>query len=124
MGMYDWYILEEPAYDEDTWLEIIAAKDDPSLRPLDEACAYETLPVEMGINSGLRAKAPDIVAMLEKTTVGLDQINKTAAWAKTEEIAGEWKLAAIYYLNNWESRWKGWVTTDAFNKIKAALAAE
>lgn len=124
MGMYDWYILEEPEYDKDIWDKIIAAKDNPDLRPLDAAVAYETLPVEKGINSGLRDKAPDLVTMLEKANIGLDQINKTAAWAITEEIAGEWKLAAIYYLTNWDSRWKGWVTSDAYNKVKAALAAE
>ena len=30
MGQYDWYILEEPAYDAEVWAEIMAAKDDPT----------------------------------------------------------------------------------------------
>ncbi len=71
----------------------------------------------------MRQKAPGLVTMLEKADIGLDQINKTAAWAVTEEIAGEWELAVVYYLTTWEDRWKGWVTTDAFNKVKATLAA-
>ncbi len=124
MGMYDWYILEEPAYDADVWAKIAAAQTDGSLRPIDEAVAYETLPVDKGVNSELREKAPDIYAMLEQANVGLQPINVTAAWAITEEIAGEWELAAIYYLTNWEDRWSTWVTDEAFDNIKAALAAD
>lgn len=121
MGMYDWYILEEPEYDKEIWDKIIAAKDDPSLRPLSEATAYETLPINIGIWSGLREKAPVIVEVLEKMNVGLQPINVTAAWSKENEVQ-DWSLAAHYYLKNYEERWKTWVTDDAYNKIKAALA--
>lgn len=120
MGMYDWYILEEPEYDEDIWNEIIVAKDDPSKRPLARAVAYETLPVDKGIWTGLRDKAPELIPVLEKMNVGLEAINKTAAWAKENEVQ-DWSLAAHYYLNNFESRWKTWVSNDAYKKIKAAL---
>jgi len=123
MGMYDWYILEEPEHDKALWDKIIAAKDDPSLRPLDEACAYQTLPIDKGFHKSLKEIAPDVREMLMEMVVGLDQINKTAAWAKENEIAGDWDLAAIYYLKTWESRWKSWVTNDAYKKIKEALAA-
>ena len=122
MGMYDWYILEEPAYDADVWAQITAAKDDDSLRPLSEACAYETLPINIGVNSGLRDTATDIVELLEKMTVGLEALNKTAAWAKENEVQ-DWEDAAIWYLNEYESTWKTWVTDDAYDKIKEALEA-
>jgi len=121
MGAYDWYVLEEPEYNKETWDKIIAAKDDPSLRPLDEACAYETLPINKGIWSGLRDMAPDVVTMLEKMNVGLQPINVTAAWAVENEVQ-DWELAGIYYLKNYEERWKTWVTDDAYKKIKDALA--
>jgi len=120
MGMYDWYILEEPEYDKATWDKIIAAKDDPSLRPVAEACAYETLPINIGIWSGLREKAPVIVEVLEKMNVGLQPINVTAAWATENEVQ-DWSLAAHYYLENYEERWKTWVSDDAHKKIKDAL---
>jgi glycine betaine/proline transport system substrate-binding protein len=123
MGMYDWYILEEPPYDADVWAKITAAKDDDSLRPLSEACAYETLPINIGVNSGLRDTAPDIVEMLENMTVGLEALNKTAAWAKENEVQ-DWEDAAIWYLNEYESVWKTWVTDDVYDKVKDALAAE
>jgi glycine betaine/proline transport system substrate-binding protein len=121
MGAYDWYILEEPEYDAEVWGKITAAKDNPSLRPLSEACAYETLPIDKGINPSLHDMAPDVVTMLEKMVVGLQPINVTAAWSVENEVQ-DWEKAGIYYLENYEERWKTWVTDDAYKKIKAALA--
>jgi len=121
MGAFDWYILEEPEYNEAVWDKITAARNDESLRPLSEACAYETLPLNTGINPQLRDKAPEVVEMLEKMMMGLDPINQTAAWALENEVQ-EWSLAAVYYLQTFEDRWKTWVTDDAYKKIKEALA--
>jgi glycine betaine/proline transport system substrate-binding protein len=123
MGMYDWYVLEEPEYDADLWTQIIAAKDDPSLRPMSEACAYETLPIDKGYHKTFGDIAPDLKTMMDKMMVGLEALNRTAAWSKENEVQ-DWEEAAIWYLNEYESSWKTWVTTDAYNKIKDALAAE
>jgi ABC-type proline/glycine betaine transport system substrate-binding protein len=123
MGMYDWYVLEEPAYNADLWDEIVAAKDDESLRPLAEACAYETLPIDKGFNKDFKTKAPDLYTMLKKMNVGLEALNKGTAYAKENEIQ-DWSKVAIWYLENYESTWKTWVTDDAYDKIKDALAAE
>jgi len=122
MGMYDWYILEEPEYDEEIWAQIKAAVDDETLRPLDEACAYETLPVDKFFHKSLKEIAPDVREMLMKMMVGVDPLNKTAALAKETEIAGVWEKAAVWYLSEYDNVWKTWVTTDAYDKIKAALA--
>ena len=121
MGMYDWYILEEPEYNKEIWDTIIAAKDDPSMRPLSEATAYETLPTDKGFHKSLKEIAPDVREMLMKMVVGVEPINKTAAWSKENEIQ-DWDKAAIFYLKTYEDRWKTWLTDDAYNKVKAALA--
>jgi len=121
MGMYDWYILEEPEYDADVWDKIIAAIDDESLRPLDEACAFESIPLPIIIHKSLRDRVPDVVEMLEKYTMGLDRCNKAAAWGVENEVSGEWEKVAVWYLREYDSIWKTWVTTDAYNKIKKAL---
>jgi len=120
MGMFDWYYLEEPEYDPEVWDKIQAAIEDESLRPLDEACAYEAVSPGNAVWSGLRDMAPDVVAILEKMVVGLEPINKTAAWAKENEVQ-EWEKAAVWYLRTYEDRWKTWVTDDAYKKVKAAL---
>ena len=123
MGAFDWYVLEEPPYDQAIWDKITAARTDKSLRPLSEACAYETLPTNKGINPQLRDKAPELVDVMDKMMLGLDAINKVAAWALENEVQ-DWSIAAVYYLENWESDWKTWVTDDAYKKIKEALAQQ
>jgi glycine betaine/proline transport system substrate-binding protein len=122
MGMFDWYILEEPEYDPEIGAKILAATEDPSLRPLDEACAYESVPLAIMANKELRGKAPDVVAMLEKFTVGLDRCNKALAWAEENEVQ-DWEKAAVWFLREYDRVWKTWVTTDAYNKIKEAVDA-
>ena len=93
---------------------------DKSLRPIEEACAYETLPIEKLAHSGLQKKAPDVVEMLKKAIVGLEPINETLAWAAENEVA-DWDVAAIYYLQTYEDRWEAWVTPGAYETIKNAL---
>jgi glycine betaine/proline transport system substrate-binding protein len=123
MGMFDWYVLEEPAYDADVWAKIQAAMEDESLRPIDEACAYESVPLAIMANKDLRGKAPDVVAMLEKMVVGLDRCNKALAWAEENEIQ-DWEKVAVWFLREYDSTWKTWVTSDAYKKVKEALEAE
>lgn len=120
MGMFDWYILEEPEYDPEVWKKIIAAMDDPELRPIDEACAYESVPLPITIHHSLRDNAPEVVAMLEKFTVGLDRCNKALAF-QTENEIDDWEAVAVWWLREYESHWKTWVTDDTYNKVKKAL---
>jgi glycine betaine/proline transport system substrate-binding protein len=122
MGMYDWYILEEPAYDAAVWAEIMKAVEDSTLTPV-LACAYENIPVTKGIWSGLRQMAPDVVDLLSKMDVGLNQLNETAAWGVQNEIAGDYEKDAVHYLNMYEYKWSTWVTNDAYAKIKLALSS-
>jgi glycine betaine/proline transport system substrate-binding protein len=116
MGMYKWTIIEEPEYNAECWADVIKGRDDATYTPA-EACAYETLPIDKGLHKGLKVKAPDIYEMLKKMNVGLQPINETAAWAKSNDIEGEWERAAIYYLDNNADRWHTWVT----NEVKLKL---
>jgi glycine betaine/proline transport system substrate-binding protein len=122
MGMYDWYVLEEPAYDAEVWAKIQAAVDDPSIRPIDEACAFESVPLAIIANKDFRSKAPDVAAMLENFEIGLDRCNKTLAWAETNEVQ-DWEKAAVWFLREYDSHWKPWVPADIYTKVKAALDA-
>ena len=120
VAAYDWYILEEPPYTDEGWEKIIAATEDKSLRPLDQACAYETILIDKIAHKGLLKKAPDVVEMLEKMYVGLEPLNETLAWAAENEVQ-DWEKAAIYYLQNYADRWKTWVTPKAYERIQKAL---
>ena len=117
MGMFDWYVLEEPEYDPDVWAKIVAALDDESLRPLDEACAYEAKSPVNIVWSGLRDIAPELIPLFEKMNIGLEQTNRAAAYAKENEIE-DWDEVAIWYMKTYEDRWKTWLPTDIFNKVK------
>ncbi|GAH34640.1 unnamed protein product, partial [marine sediment metagenome] len=86
MGIYDWHILEEPPYTDECWGRVMAAVEDENLRPSDQACAYEDLPVDKVAHSGLVGKAPDVVEMLRRMVVGLEPLNKTLAWAKENDV--------------------------------------
>ena len=120
MGTYDWYILEEPSHTAACWENVTAASADKSLRPIDEACAYENLPIEKLAHSGLPGKAPDVVEMLRKMNVGLEPINETLAWAANNEVE-DWEEVAIHYLQTNDERWETWMTPAAYEKIKETL---
>lgn len=53
----------------------------------------------------------------------LEQTNRAAAWAKENEIE-DWDKVAIWYMKTYEDRWKTWVPTDIFNKVKDVLDKE
>jgi glycine betaine/proline transport system substrate-binding protein len=120
IGAYDWHVLEEPSYTDECWEKVLAAVEDKSPGPLDRACAYESLPVDKVAHKGLLKKAPDVVEMLERMTAGLEPLNDTLGWAETNGVQ-DWEKAAIYYLQNYEDRWKTWVTPKAYERIKKAL---
>lgn len=122
-GNFDWTIIEEPAYNEACWDEVIIGRDDASYTPA-EACAYETLPVDKGINTGLRESAPDVVALLEKMNVGMEEISKTAAWAQNNDVdvSADRIATAKYYLETFEDKWTTWMGADEVKAVKDGLA--
>jgi len=105
MGVYDWHVLEEPPYTDRRWEEVMAASKDENLRPIDQACAYPSAPIDKIAHKGLLKKAPDVVEMLRKMNVGMEPLNEVLAWSKENEVEG-WEEVAIYYLQNYEDRWK------------------
>jgi len=120
IGAYDWHILEEPAYTKECWEKVTAASQDKSLRPIDEACAYPSSPIDKLAHSGLENKARDVVEMLWKMEVGLEPLKRTLAWTEENGVE-DWNEAAVYYLKTYENRWRTWVTPEAYKKIEEAL---
>ena len=122
MGSYEWQILEEPPHTNECSERLTAAAQDPSLRPVDAACAYENVPIDKLAHRGLLSKASDLADMLRKMNVGLEPLNTTLAWATGNEVDDP-KTIAIYYLQNFEDRWSTWVTPQAYKEIKGVLDA-
>ena len=120
IAAYEWQVLEEPAYTEECWEKVIVAAENESLRPINQACAYENLPIDKLAYAGLQSTAPELVAMLKKMMMGLEPLNRTIAWSVGNQVQ-DWEKAAVYYLQNYEDSWRSWVTPEAFDKIKKAL---
>ncbi|MGI5836558.1 MAG: glycine betaine ABC transporter substrate-binding protein [Chloroflexota bacterium] len=121
MGMFDWHVIEEPEFSKEVWAEVEKGVDDESYKP-KEACAYESLPIDIGIHKDTPQKAPDVVEMLKKMDVGLEPINKTLAWAKENDVQPTSEEVAVYYLKTFEDRWTTWMPAENAQKIKEALA--
>ncbi|MDP6453181.1 MAG: glycine betaine ABC transporter substrate-binding protein [SAR202 cluster bacterium] len=120
MAVHDWYVLAEPLHSEECWNQVLRAAEDNSVATPAQACAYEMIPIDKLAHAGLRDKAPEVFAMLDKMMVGLEPLNATVAWA-VQNAVEDWNLAAVHYLQNNEVRWRTWVTPDAYDKIRAAL---
>ena len=122
MGSYDWQVLEEPPHTDACRAKLAAAAEDQRPQTVDQGCAYENLPIDKLAHKDLPGKAPDLVAMLRNMNVGLEPLNKTLAWAVGNDVQGEWKRAAIHYLQNFEDIWTRWVPAHVAAKVKEALA--
>ncbi len=120
-GGYDWQVLQEPTFSEKCWAEVIKGRDDKNYTP-KEACAYATQRTLKVSTKAFPQKAPEAAEFFKKMYVGIEPLNKTAAWAKEHDIQGQWQKAAVYYLNSYEDRWKTWVPADVHQKVKQALA--
>jgi glycine betaine/proline transport system substrate-binding protein len=106
LGLYDMTPLEEPAYDKAVFES--TAK-----------CAYPSVAVKIYANSGLPEKAPDVVEFLKKYDTTQAMANRFLAFM--EENDADADAAAVWFLNNYEDLWTGWVSSDVADKVKKAL---
>jgi glycine betaine/proline transport system substrate-binding protein len=121
VGMFDWYVIEEPAYSAEAWAEVLKGVADKSYTP-KLVSAYETLPVDIGVHKGTPQKAPDVVEMLRKMKVGLEPINETLAWADENDVKPNSQEIAVQYLKTYEDRWTAWMPAENASRVKEALA--
>jgi hypothetical protein len=68
----------------------------------------------------VRNKAPDVFAMIDRMMVGPEPLNTTLGWAIQNGVE-DWERAAICYLQNYGDRCRTRVTSDAYDRISAAL---
>ena len=100
--------LEEPAWEEALWTE--------------ESKYASAFPSEASLiitYVGLRERAPEVVAFLEKYTHPDAEMNEALLYMQDNDV--EAPEAAIWYLKTHESTWTKWVPSDVASKVKAAL---
>lgn len=114
MGRYDLIQLEEPAYDEACWTELTSTTG-----KRERGCAFPSVEVAYGLNSAFAKEAPEIVAMLEKATFPLEEVNKSLAFMVERNVDAA--VAAKEFLKTKEAVWGPWVTADAKARITAGV---
>ena len=101
--------LEEPAYSDECWFTT-------------KACAFEDATILIAVNPDLPGEAPDIIQMLRKWDFNIDIYKAVVGWRGANDNPSI-NDTAIWWLNGNQDIWGGWVTADAGEMVKAALAA-
>ncbi len=120
-GMYDFVMLEEPEHSPEVMAQLSdVASGEMDLDDLDEACGYEVISVPMGVYAGLKDRAPEVVEMLGNMKIGAEENSAAAGWMHEEDAEPE--EAAIWYLENFEERWREWIPDEEVEqRIEEAL---
>lgn len=80
---------------------------------------YPPSAVDTVITESFAQNAPKAVSYLSNRSFTNAQLNRLLAWMENNQADGE--IAAMYFLENHEDIWGGWVTPDVAKKIKSAL---
>ncbi|MEH0020595.1 MAG: glycine betaine ABC transporter substrate-binding protein [Desulfobacter sp.] len=120
----DWYALEEPAHDPGVWEEIIQAATDPDAPRPKTACAFKEISVHKLSHRKLLETAPDAARMLENMIIPVHVFDDILFSNARRSVAPEaFKHMARRFFNAYPETWQTWVTEDAAQKIRTALAS-
>ena len=100
--------LEEPAYSDQCWFTT-------------KACAYEDAQILIAVNPDLPAAAPDVINMLREWDFNIGIYKSVVQWQDQNPDADN-AATALWWLSDNEDIWTAWVTPEAAESIKAALA--
>ena len=114
MGKFKFVQLKEPAYNEACWKEIA----DPNGKR-DQGCGFPGANVSYGLNAAFAKASPEVVAIFEKATFPLDDLDASLAYMADKKVDAA--AAATEFLKTKSNIWGAWVTPDAKEKILAAL---
>jgi ABC-type proline/glycine betaine transport system permease subunit/ABC-type proline/glycine betaine transport system substrate-binding protein len=117
MGRYKVVKLQEPPFDEACWKSLTNSTVKHTV-----GCDWPATKIAYGVNTEFAAEAPEIIAILEKATFPIADINAALAVMREKRI--EAKPAAITFLKTHEALWGKWVTPEAKAKIDASLKVE
>ncbi|MFH1806121.1 MAG: ABC transporter substrate-binding protein [Pseudomonadota bacterium] len=114
MGKFKLAQLEEPAYSDACWSEL--SKSDGKR---EEGCAFPGVDVAYGVNSTFAKDAPEIIAILEKATFPLEDVNGSLAFMVDNSVDAP--VAAEEFLKTKADVWGQWVSDEARAKIEESL---
>ena len=106
----DLYRLEEPEYTDECWAT-------------DMACEYPRNDIRIGVAKSLVDRAPDVYEFLQKWDFPSDAQVRTEAWL-SENGADKLDEAAIWYVANFQDRWRPYLTEQQGNTVFSAAVEE
>ena len=101
--------LEEPPYSDECWFTT-------------KACAYEPATILIAVHPDLPGMAPGVVDMLRAWDMNIERYQAVGKWRRENSDVAI-NDTALWWLNANPDVWAGWVTPEAAEAIKAALAA-
>jgi len=106
MGVCDMYKLEDEPYDEEVWLT-------------DYSCGYPVTPVDIVVNSEFAEREPEVIEFLRNIESTCDLTNTLLAYLMENEL--DTHEVSMWFLQEYESVWSEWVSSDVASKVRAAL---
>jgi glycine betaine/proline transport system substrate-binding protein len=113
LGKYDFYQLEEPAFDQAIW-DALNAEEQPA-----EATAYPVSNVIIGANTAFAAEAPGVIAFLDAYETTNLMVSRYLAFMQENEATPE--EAAVQFLKDNPDVWGNWVSAEIAARVAAAI---
>jgi len=114
MGRFKLTQLAEPPYSDACWQELV--KSDGKR---DQGCAFPTPDVVYGVSSVFAKAAPQLIAVLQKATFPLAEVNSSLAYMSENNIDAD--AVADEFLRSKVNIWSQWVSDEAREKIAISL---
>jgi glycine betaine/proline transport system substrate-binding protein len=113
MGTYDLVMLEEPAYDELAWQNLVASQN------AKQATAFPVSAVHKGVNFTLELEAPELLEFLEKYRMPSSLISDMlGVWHKNNQSRDE---IVRHFLTTKPDIWKAWVPDRVARRVEQSL---
>ena len=100
--------LQEPEYSDECW-------------STTKACGYELATILIAVHPDLLTQAPDVIEFLRAWDLNIERYYAVGKWRHANPDA-DIADTALWWLNNNEAVWSAWVTEEAAEAVKEALA--
>jgi glycine betaine/proline transport system substrate-binding protein len=116
LGAYDLVMLKEPAYDAALWNRLDRARSGQGM----QAVAYPQVKVTVAVNTGFAAKAPTVMAFLNKYRMKDRQVSAALArMRRTGDSSG--RQTALTFLKKHPEIWTRWLPAGVAKRVQSQL---
>jgi glycine betaine/proline transport system substrate-binding protein len=114
VGKYDFVMLDEPAFDRETWDAMMAAEEP------EAATAYPETRVVIGASTAFTSKAPALREFFMNYGTTSDQTSRALAYMEENDATPE--ETALSFMRDNQEVWREWVPQAVAERTASALA--